>query len=52
MYKNTCKLCLFKCDPDDEGLDLCEDIQELRKIVKEIFHNRVLLIINSFLIHC
>lgn len=41
MYSNTCKLCLFKCDPDDEGFDLCENIEELRKIVEEIFHSQV-----------
>lgn len=41
MYTNTCKLCLFKCDPDDEGFDLCDNIEELRKIVEDIFHNQV-----------
>ncbi|XP_063706062.1 transcription factor grauzone-like isoform X2 [Culicoides brevitarsis] len=40
MFKTTCKLCLFKCDPDDDD-DLCENIEELRKIVKDIFHSKI-----------
>lgn len=41
MYTSTCKLCFFKCDPDDVGFDLCDNIEELQKIIEEIFNKQV-----------
>uniref|UniRef100_A0A336LUR8 CSON005343 protein n=1 Tax=Culicoides sonorensis TaxID=179676 RepID=A0A336LUR8_CULSO len=52
MYTNTCKLCLFKCDPDDDEGLLRETVDELRKIIDEIFNNKISISFEDFWTVC